>query len=147
MICIILGIFFGILSFNYLKRNYPNISIVVCTCLIFLGTVLGLFMPTNYQNAELISAQKLYPISVPNNEIFMIENNKVYSVKVHGDDNLPNTIRLSKKNTKVYFVDDVEPTYYMYLQYSTPSVWSFSLIKVPRYRYELYLSRSDFIRG
>lgn len=147
MICIILGIFFGILSFKRLKRNFPGISIVACTCLISLGTGLGLFMPTNYQNADLLSSQKLYPISERNDEVFMIETSNVYSVKIQDNNNLPDTIMLDKKHTKVFFLNDVEPVYYTYLQYSNPSIWSFSLIKVPRIRYELYISRSSFITG
>ena len=147
MICILLGILLGMLAFKHLKRNFPGISIVACTCLISLGTGLGLFMPTNYQNADLLSSQKLYPVSVQNNEIFVIESNNVYSIKVHSSNNLPDTVMLDKKSTEIFFVDDVESTYYTYLQYSSPSVWSFSLIKVPRFRYEIYISRSNFIKG
>ena len=144
MIFIIVSIFLGAFFSRKFARKYPAFSITVLTCIISLGLVLGLFLPTNYTNAELVLSLKLIPLE-DNNSIYVIQNGDWINLQIENDKNHLITMKILKKNIELYYSEDVEPSYRIYKQYPRPSIWSFSLISAPKRTYELYLPEKSAI--
>ena len=144
MVCIIIGILFGALFSQRFARKHPSLSITVSTCVIALGIGLGLFLPTNYTNRELVLSARLYPVE-SNTSIYVVQNGDWINLQIQNDRNHIVEMKIRKDTIDFNYSEDVEPSYRIYKQYPKPSIWSFSLLSAPRRTYELCIPSKNSI--
>ena len=145
MVTIFVGISLSIIFYQKLKKNFRQLSIIILSFGLILSLAIGLFTPTNYKNSELLCVSKLSPVSIENDQMFAIEYDKYFTVNIANlqKKNDSDTKTIDKENVEIIYGHQGYPQLFVYSQQPSLSLWSFSLIKIPKIHYELYIPENS----
>lgn len=135
---ILIGVGLAFKIRNSLENLSEELRTLICTLIIALGIIFGCFFPVTYGNNLILKSFKLAPVS--EDCIYLIIDSDTYTFNCKdekenfiGSNNITDN-RYSNKDIRI--ISSLSCQFNYCVEYPTPNLLSFALLKFPHYYYE-----------